>query len=545
MRLEITPDRAILHAQPTAKLLGVLRQLEGQRRWLKSGVFHMIPSAYNIERLRTEYPALLVQVSDQAIAGDVPNRPPYQPRTIPFPHQQRALAKARTRDAFALFMEQGTGKTKVAIDRAGELWSSGKINAVLVVAKKGVHRQWINSQVPEHCGCRWSGAYWNGKAWTDELASEMAQNSGLTWRAINYDGIKTAAGRKACVEFVAAHRSRIMIVADESQEIKNPRAARHKVLEELKLAACSPYRMILTGTPIAVDLVDEWAQLRWLDDSILGMRYIAAFRNEYCVLGGYEGRRIVGYKNLEKFRRRVEPAQFRVSKEDVGILPKLRQSWTFDLSVAQKHAIKQIRQEFVALLESGQLVTVENAATVLIRIQQISSGFLVAVGNCVTFGANPRLDALEEILTGYEGKTIVWARFVRDIQLIAERLVRLGIKHVEYYGATSDKARDDAVRQFLAPGGPRVFLSNPQAGGVGLNLQGECRHAVYYSHSFNAIDRWQSEDRIHRIGTTGPVMYTDIIANGGIDKAILANLKQKKGLSELALADLAEVIRGV
>lgn len=539
MKLEIAPDKALLYAQPTPRLLAVLRQLEGQRRWLKSGVYRLIQSPYNLERLLSEYPDLYIERTDSqaAPASSVPARPAYQPKTEPFQHQERALAKARTRDSFALFMEQGTGKTKVAIDRAGELWAAGKIDAVLVVSKKGVHRQWISSQIPEHCGCRWSGAYWSGKAWIGEEAQ------GLAWYAINYDGAKTPHGKDACLALAARYRGRIMLVCDESQEIKNPQSARHKAMEALKVAAHSPYRMVLTGTPIAVNLTDEWAQLRWLDESILGMQYAAAFRNEYCILGGYDGRQIVGYKNLEKFRRRVEPAQFRASKEEIGILPKLRRDWVFDLSAAQKRAIKQIRQEFMAQLESGQLVTVENAAVALIRIQQASNGFLATANGYADFGVNPRLDALEEILAGYEGKTIIWARFVRDIQLIAERLDRLGIQHVEYYGATSDKARDEAVKQFLAPGGPRVFLSNPQAGGVGLNLQGECRHAIYYSHSFNAIDRWQSEDRIHRIGTVGSVVYTDMIANGGIDRVILANLKQKKGLSELALADLVAVIR--
>ena len=110
---------------------------------------------------------------------------------------------------------------------------------------------------------------------------------------------------------------------------------------------------------------------------------------------------------------------------------------------------------------------------------------------------------------------------------------------------TSDAARAEAVRSFLDPEGARVFLSNPQAGGTGLNLQGRCNHAIYYSNGFSAIDRWQSEDRIHRIGTNGAVVYTDLVAKGSIDAAILNNLKKKKGLSDMALGDIKEILNEI
>lgn len=543
MRIEIAGDRATVHSRPTPKLLAVLPQLEGHRKWLKAGGLSIAASGHNLEVLRSVFPDVCVEKprdgAGEAISAFDGGLPPYEPKTPPYPHQSAALAKAQTKPTFALFMEQGTGKTKVAIDRAGELYSDGKITGVLVVAKKGVHRQWIESQVPEHMGCEWKGSYWE----TPKVVPASADSGcGLEWFAINFDGAKTPKGKAACLEFIERHKGRLLIAGDETQEIKNARSARHKAMEELKRASASHYRLALTGTPIAKDLTDEWAQLKWLNENILGQRYVSAFRNEYCLMGGFEGRVVVGHKNIERFRERVDPFTFRATKDELGILPKAYRKWDFSLSKAQKLAIVEIKQDLRYKLQTGDISTVANAAVAMTKVQQISNGFFVDEDGMhhllMAPKDNPRLKALIECLDAYEGKTIVWARFREDIRLIAKTLEVAGIGCVQYHGGTSDKDRTAAVESFLDPEGARVFLSNPQAGGTGLNLQGGCNHAIYYSNGFNAIDRWQSEDRIHRIGTNGVVAYTDLACKGAIDYHILSNLKRKKGISDLALGDI-------
>ena len=541
MRLDIENHLATLHSRPTPRLLAVLRSLEGRRQWLKAGGLRLEASDHNLHRLREAFPELVVCSAVEAHAAAFSpseGQTPYKPKTPPYDHQERALAKARSRAAFALFMEQGTGKTKVAIDRAGELFCAGQITGVLVVAKKGVHRQWIESQIPEHFGADWSGYYWQGGKFV-----EAHSGSGLVWKSINFDGAKTPKGKAACLEFIRAHGGRVMIVADETQEIKNARSARHIALEELKRNQTVPYRLALTGTPIARDLTDEWAQLRWLDERILGIRYVSAFRNEYCIMGGYEGREVVGHKNMERFREKVDSSTFRATKDELGILPKAYRRWAFDLSAEQKRVIRSLRQELISQIDSGEIVSASTAAVAMVKIQQASNGFVVDEdGTPRNLGANPRAEALLEILDAYPGKTIVWARFRRDIELIRKALASEGISCAEYHGGTPDAERAANVAAFLDPSGPRIFLSNPQAGGTGLNLQGDCRHAIYYSNSFSAIDRWQSEDRIHRIGTSGVVTYTDLTAKGSIDAAILSNLKRKKGISDMALGDIREAL---
>lgn len=543
MKIEIKGDRATVHSRPTPKLLAVLPQLEGQRKWLKAGGLSIASSGHNLGVLRSVFPEACVEEpgagAGEAFSDFDGGLPPYEPKTRPYPHQSAALEKARTKSAFALFMEQGTGKTKVAIDRAGELYCEGKITGVLVCAKKGVHRQWIESQVPEHMGCDWQGGYWEG---AKVKPASHDSGCGLEWLAINFDGAKTSKGKSACLEFIERHKGKMLMVGDETQEIKDARSARHKAMEELKRASASPYRFALTGTPIAKDLTDEWAQLKWLNENILGQRYISAFRNEYCLMGGFEGRVVVGHKNIERFREQVDPFTFRATKDELGILPKAYRKWDFSLTKEQKSAIVEVKQDLRYKLKSGEISTVANAAVAMTKVQQISNGFFVDEDGerhlLVAPKDNPRLKALMECLDAYEGKTIIWARFREDIRLIAKTLDVAGIEAVQYHGGTSDKDRSEAVESFLNPEGARVFLSNPQAGGTGLNLQGACNHAIYYSNGFNAIDRWQSEDRIHRIGTNGAVAYTDLACKGAVDYHILSNLKRKKGISDLALGDV-------
>jgi superfamily II DNA or RNA helicase len=538
MLLTIEGENATLHTRMTPAVMLLLPRLEGRRKWLKGGGLRVLATQHNIEVFRE---GLELVVKDEFASEDEEFEPgpdfiPYKPKTIPYHHQTEALEKCNGQKVFALFMEQGTGKTKVAIDHAGDLWAKGKITGVLVVAPKGVHRQWVDSQLPEHSGCEFTAAIWPLK----ELPKELNKGVDLKWLAINVDGIKTTKGEQICTEFVKAHEGKVLVVMDESHTIKNAKSKRW--LHANRLGQCVDYRMAMTGTPIAKDLTEEWAQFKWLDEKIIGIRYITAFRNEYCIMGGFEGRAIVGHKNVERFKEKVKPYTYRATKGQIGILPKAYDRWKFDLSPKQKSMIKEMKKLLITQIESGEISTAANAAVAVMRMQQIASGFFVDDDKEIHLidhraSKNPRLMALAELLESIEGKVVIWARFIQDIVNISQML---GKDCVTYYGATSDKDRKWAIERFLSEGkkSPRYFVSNPAAGGMGLNLQGQCRRAVYYSNSDNSIERWQSEDRIHRIGVTGGVVYTDLIGVGSVDTKILRNLRNKKTISAMALGDI-------
>ena len=513
------------------------------------------PSAHNIERLKEVFPEVKIEDKDrearaaadamaEASAPKV-RRPKFKHVFPPHQHQIDLAHHWGDKKVFGIFMDMGTGKSKVTIDRATKLWCENKIDAVVVLALKGVHSQWIDEQVPAHThdSIPWRGQAWEGKP----LAKDMKKSDELAWLSVNIDAIKFKRGKEFVDEFMAAHKGRLMMVIDESQEIKNYRAQRTKIAIELgKLAQ---WRVILTGTPIAKDLTDEWSQFKFLDPDIIGEKYITTFRNNYCVMGGFENRQVVGHKNLERFKRLTAPYAFRVEKDDVlDLPPKVYDSVVFEMTTAQRRLIDQIKSSHRALTENGT-ITVQNAIGAMLRIQQITCGYVPldeSNGASEVLKDNPRIEAMMRIVEARRGKTVIWARFNADIQQIIAALEKSGRRAVEYTGRTSTAERKEAKELFLKNDSEvDYFVGNPAAGGTGLNLQGDCRTVIYYSNSFKAIDRWQSEDRVHRMGMRETVTYFDLICKGSPDRRILANLRAKKSVSDMAIGDIQSMIRSV
>jgi SNF2 family DNA or RNA helicase len=291
-------------------------------------------------------------------------------------------------------------------------------------------------------------------------------------------------------------------------------------------------------------LTDEWAQLTWLDERVLGIKYLTTFRARYCIMGGYEGRSVIGQKNMDDFRAKVDPWTYRVTKKQIGYIPKRYKDWVFDLNAEQQRLIKQVKQELIADLADGDSIPIATATSAFVKVQQISNGFIIdeegKVRMLVNPERNPRAQALIEAIEADDGKFVVWTRFIADRDIIKQAFKAAGISFVTYEG--TDQERHEAKASFLSDEGVRCFIANPQSAGTGLDgLQTVCSQAIYYSNSFNAIDRWQSEDRIDRRGMIGGSIYTDLIAKGSIDRHILRNLSKKKGISDMSLGDIEEL----
>lgn len=523
--------------RPTAALMATLPSLEGRRRWNgKDLVFEA--TAHNIRTIQNVTGAKIEGVDDEATrlieaaARDAVKamRVKVDRKTTPFPHQEAALEHFIGKEYMALFMEQGTGKTKTSIDWADDLYANGDISGILVVTRKGVHRQWAMSEFPRHMASPFSVTYWGQKG------NPLPQSGGLQIITINWDGIKTDKGRAWVHEFCHRHSGRLLIIADEAQDMKNYKSGRHKEMQRLK--PFSSHRSVLTGTPIAKDLTDEWAILNWLNEDILGIKYITTFRAQYCIMGGFEGRAVVGHKEIGRFRDLTAPWVFRVRKEDIGLLPKQYDEWAFGLLPAQRSMIKQIRDDLMMQVDGGDAVRLDHAASAMIKVQQISNGFAIddegVTHRLMPVDKNPRVIAAMEWLQGSDSKAIIWCKFREDIAILQEAI---GSNYVTYMGGIKDDERQAAIDSFLSVDGVQVLLAT-DAASTGLNLQGLCNRALYYSEGFNAINRWQKEDRIDRIGTVGFTTHTDLIAIGSVDRHIARNRFKKKGISDMAIEGL-------
>jgi superfamily II DNA/RNA helicase len=207
--------------------------------------------------------------------------------------------------------------------------------------------------------------------------------------------------------------------------------------------------------------------------------------------------------------------------------------------------MEELKKNLYAELADGE-IEVANASQVLAKLSQITNGFVVSEDQTLELmprDKNPRIAAAFEWFHAGDGKAIMWARYQRDVRYLKERAESEGLDAVVYYGPSSDAERRDARQRFNHDPDCQLLIATAGAAGTGNNFQvSGCLRALFYSNTFNYIDRVQAVDRLHRIGTVGTVVITDLIARGGVDRYILRNLEKKKSLSSLVLDDINGIL---
>ncbi len=472
----------------------------------------------------------------------------YPHKLKPFAHQADILATA-FEPAFGFLWEQGTGKTKPAIDTACILHAYKKIDAVLIVAPNSVHRNWISDELPAHlpdfareksCFHIYRPASASTQLHRQEL-SELLKHDGLAWLTISYDAFMTDAGKKYIWKFL--QKRRVLYILDESARIKGANTKRSKSV--VASGRYAPYRRILTGTPIANGPFDIYQQMKFLDENFWkqhGFGGLDAFKHEFGVFKkgynsthGKEFETPVGYKNLDKLHQMIKPITSRVLKEDVlDLPPKLYSKRSFEMSKEQMKAYEDLRDEFKTWLD-GEKITAALAVTRLLRLQQITSGYLPSMEEdepMHVFPKNPRLALLGELVEDCPHQAIIWCRFRRDVDLITEML---GSRCVRFDGRVDEEQRDVNKLAFQR-GRAQFFVGNPSVGGEGLTLV-QAKTEIYYSNSFKLIERLQSEDRAHRIGQDTAVNIIDIMAEHSIDSHIIGALRKKLDIASQITGD--------
>lgn len=481
-------------------------------------------------------------------------------------HQLQAVQRMVGRSTYALFMEQGTGKTWTLLADAERLYAKGTIDAVLVVAPNGVHTNWVRREIPTHMEGDIIARYWRSGAgtrhtkWLEEILKPRQQGAPVPLRilSMNIDSLVTKKGYEFAERFLLATKA--LIIVDESGRIKNPDAARTKAL--MKLRRFAKGARIATGTPITRAPTDVFAQMQFLESGLLGTTSYRAFVAEYADVlpethplmqnmmrrnpkAAYA--QVIAknpdgsprWRNLEKLQRLLEPHSFRVLKRDCLDLPeKIYKVLPFELEPEQRRAYEKMDEELrIELDDKTELPVSELAA--LVKLQQITSGFVNLPGGGVKYVSNdnPRLKALMDAIQDTDGKFIVWARFIEEIYAIRDAMAEAGLRVVTYFGETSGADREAAVDGFQHDPEIRGFIGNAQAAGIGLTLTaGET--VFYFSNSFDLDHRLQSEDRCHRIGTKKNVVYTDIVAEDTVDEKIARNLRRKKDTAAVVLGDV-------
>ena len=466
-------------------------------------------------------------------------------KTTPYQHQLDALEKSHERKNFALFMEMGCGKSKVAIDNFIHLYRFKKINGVLIIAPKGVYDTWFSKEIPRHIPedtdyhvVKWSNS--NTKKNKESLQTIFEEPERLNILIMNVEALSTKKGTQFITEFL--FKRNCMFIVDESTTIKNHKAKR--TIAAVRLGKYAYYRRILTGSPVTKSPLDLYSQAYFLDSSLLGFTNYFAFRARYTNLiersaNGRLFKQVVGYKNLTELNEALLKFSYRILKKECLDLPdKVYLKRTIELTDEQKRVYKDLQKKAKTSLSAGT-VTITHLIAQLVRLHQVSCGFIGLDGGGITELPSQRLPELMEILEETRGKIIIWANYRHFIQKIEKELTKVyGPESVgTYYGDVKQERREEVINRFQNLDSPlRFFVGNTQTGGYGITLTAAST-VIYYSNNYDLEKRLQSEDRAHRIGQTNKVTYIDIVCEKTVDEKIVKSLRLKQNIAQTVLGE--------
>lgn len=496
--------------------------------------------------------------------------------TQPYNHQREWWATIKDMPYFALEWEMGLGKSKTILDVCQWAYAKGEIDALLVVTLKGVHRKWIEKELPEHFPKgKWHGAFWNPNVvengmWFGADArsrKSLLDSDRFVVASINFESVHRAKGLKFCERFLRSRKAAIVI--DESQHIKSPDAAVTKAM--LKLGKMAKRRWITTGTMSTGSTLDAWSQYTFLDPKIVNNTPYWSFKAEFAVLEQVGNKTfetwkkdprtgksvkvempvmtVTGFKNEDKLRAMLDPYRSRLLKADCLDLPeKIYRMRSFEMSDNMRRAYMQMSKEFLVELEGGRTMTASMAMVKLVRLQQIACGFVVPddhdptsedVPGIALDDKNPRIEAFMQEVEKIRGMGIIWSYKRYSLREIAKALREAygASSVVEYHGGIGDEEKARNLRTFQEER-CRWFVGNPMSGGTGIDLV-QAQDMVYYDNSFNLALRLQSEDRFHRIGQKGTsCTITDLECLGTVDRPQLRALKDKRDVAAAVSGDI-------
>ncbi len=490
-------------------------------------------------------------------------------------HQQKAVLAANLLEYYALLMDPGVGKTATLIHiLRGKMNDERRILRTLIFGPPIILKNWadewkMHSRLDPAKVVLLTGSQ-------DQRIAKFRKN------AYNSDGSRTGAVfvtnyealsmERLYAEFERWHPE--CLVADESQKIKDFKAKRTKLACALaceqydkktkKLIRPAPrYKYILTGTPILNTPMDIFTQFWFLDGGKTFGRNFFAFRGTYFRdrnAGMPKDKHFPDWVPIpEKLQQMNELIYLKASRavksECLDLPPLIKTTVKVGMTPAQGKMYQQMKKEFIAFMEregrTPSPVTAQLAITKALRLMQITSGFARDVdGVDHSIEDTPKIQALEEILRASTPahKVIVWAVWKENYEQIRKLCDRLGLNYVEITGDTPATERFSRVDRFNADPECHVFIGNPLAGGVGINLISKCDVpsdvAVFFSRTFSLESALQASARNYRGGAEKFVSVThyDLVCEDTIDEVITEKLGQKIKISDEVLRDLSKEI---
>lgn len=463
----------------------------------------------------------------------------YKFKTKPYKYQLRALGKVQKLGGVAgLFMEMGTGKTKVAIDWAGIGYYNYDIKRVLVICPLSVMGVW-DRQIKQHLPFFARVRLLKGS--TKERAKQIrwmirSPQPTQDWMVINYEGIWRGDGRDR-IEDLLEKWGPDLVICDEGHRLKSSTAKQSKAAA--RIGSYAEQRLVLTGTPITKSPLDVFGQFRFLDPDIFGSNWYR-FKNKYGIWGGWGRYQLKGYKNLNELVTNVRENTFRIKKEQAIDLPeKVSVTVPVELSLKATELYKKMAKEMIIEIEESH-ATAAIVLTKILRLSQITSGFVTDINKKVRVFDNSKLDVCIDLLDdmlSQDKKVVIFARFRSDIARLDAAIQKKFKKPpLILSGSVPMSQRDSIIERFHEDSEAKIFVAQLQAGSLGIDLT-PASVAIFYSIDYSYANYVQAQDRLHRIGQKNKVTYYHLVVPRTIDSLTLEILKDKGDLAHAIVHD--------
>ena len=446
-----------------------------------------------------------------------------------YAHQELGVRRIDELNGCAgIFAEMATGKTRLVL-----AWlARRKVARVVVEAPLTAASVWKQENI--NCGEPFKLLQLTGGSVKDRAKILKTLNTDRpTMLIFNYDVPWREPLRTQLLRWLDADPFSAAVL-DEGDFIKNRSSKRSRFA--YLLGQRVKYKLLLTGTPITGGLEDLFAMYRFIDPSVFGVRW-ADFAWRYLKFGGYLGHEIVDYRNVEEFKTKVDATSFQCAKSDVLDLPdRIDIPIVIQLTGKARKAYDAMRKTAIAEIKNGEqsgTSIARIAATIMIRLQQITGGWANTDTGIIDFVEQEKLAACKELIEQCQRerhRVLVFCRFLHDLDLLQEAIPSA----YQLRGGQTALDREQILTQYEQdPKG--VLLSQITVGGRGLNLQHSTHIEIFYSPTFSLPDFMQAKDRIHRPGQTENCVYYHLLCEKTVDEKVYATLAKKKNVAKMLL----------
>lgn len=467
-------------------------------------------------------------------------------RVAPFKHQVKEYVAHRFTRSRALLWQMRTGKTKEVIDTACALYQACEIEAVIVIAPNGVHRNWTLKQLPLH---HWNAIPFAAFAWrfkdrrnNDNFKHFMTQ-SAFSWFALNMEALIHDDVNAALKAFIKA-KSRFLFVVDESHHFAVPGTRRTSVARGL--AKRASYVRILTGTTMEDSPLQTYSQFEMLEKGALGYTNHESFKEHYAVYEQGYGRGrpypvLKKYVNMTELRGRMAKYSSVVLRKDCDDLPDIQyDTRVVELEPSTRAIHEALKTEDVRVLMNFGFEEPPSGGALLTKLQQIEGGFLITPRGVAALNDNAKFNIVLEEIELY--RFVVFCEYSHEIAHLQVSLNGAGIRCETIQGGNAS-TRDRTLDNFQH-GRIQGVIAQSRAASEGYDLSAADK-ILWYSQTNSARVRAQGNERATAVGASAKQVI-DIIAPGGVDEYYLKLTQTKTELADdIARRGLQLILAGL